>query len=66
MALYDETLEFCIRHIENSEEYKNIRNASALIRIVGKGLGTTEFKTKQRKEWATLTLDDMKIPREAI
>ncbi len=49
MALYDDALEFYIRHIENSEKYKHIRNASAFIRIVGKGLETLEFKAK--KEW---------------
>ncbi len=65
MAFYDEALNYQAKHTENSEKYKHIRNAYALILIVGKGLETPDLR-KKGIEWMRMTLDDMKVNERFI
>ncbi len=66
MAFYDKAIDSYTTNIENSEMCKYIRNASALFRIVGKGLEKTELRTRKRIERTTLTLDDMQVNGEPM
>ncbi len=58
-ALMDDAQGEYIDHVKDSEEYSQLRNASSIIRIVGKRLETPEFIALAKNKWFDIALEDV-------